>query len=135
MRRSRPTPHRVRLPANWSNWTAAEQIRFLDNLPAELSDAQLATLDSTLGLSGTGNNEILFLWLEMALENRYDPAVPQTEQFLARVGRAKFVRPLFAALWAQGDWGRPIARRIYAETRDSYHAVTRGGVDRILASE
>ena len=57
---------------------------------------------------------------------------PQAEEFLARVGRAKFVRPLFAVLMGEGEWGQPIARRIYAQTRDSYHAVTRAGVDRVL---
>ncbi|MBY6129628.1 M1 family metallopeptidase [Qipengyuania aquimaris] len=123
------------MPAAYAGWTAAEQMRFLDNLPAELSADQLSALDQALGLSQTGNNEILFLWLEMALENRYEPAVPQAEEFLARVGRAKFVRPLFAVLWNEGEWGRPIATRIYAKTRDSYHAVTRAGVDRVLASE
>ncbi len=123
------------IPAAWSGWTAAEQIRFLDNLPAELTHEQLAALDTALGLSSTGNNEILFLWLEMALENRYEPAVPQAEAFLARVGRAKFVRPLFAVLWDEGDWGRPIASRIYAETRDSYHSVTRGGVERVMSAQ
>ena len=120
------------IPAAYSGWTAAEQMRFLDNLPADLSADQLAALDAALGLSGSGNNEILFLWLEMALENRYEPAVPQVEAFLAEVGRAKFVRPLFQVLWNEGEWGRPIATRIYAETRDTYHAVTRAGVDRVL---
>ena len=123
------------MPAAWGSWTAAEQMRFLDNLPAELSHKQLAALDTALGLSATGNNEILFLWLEMALENRYDPAVPLAEDFLARVGRAKFVRPLFAVLWNEGAWGRAHATRIYAKTRDSYHSVTRAGVDRVLGSE
>ena len=123
------------IPTAYPNWTAAEQMRFLDNLPATLSAEQLAELDASLGLSDTGNNEILFLWLEMALENRYAPAVPLAEEFLARVGRAKFVRPLYGVLWDQGDWGRPIAQRIYAKTRDSYHAVTRAGVDRIMAAD
>ncbi len=123
------------IPAAYYGWTAAEQMRFLDNLPKELAADQLAALDATLGLSGTGNNEIRFLWLEMALENRYDPAVPQVDAFLSEVGRAKFVRPLFQVLWNEGEWGRPIATRIYAKTRDSYHAVTRAGVDRVMDGE
>ena len=123
------------LPAAYEGWTAAEQMRFLDNLPAELSASQLRSLDDALGLSTTGNNEILFLWLEMALENRYEPAVPQAGDFLARVGRAKFVRPLFGVLWNEGEWGRAHATRIYAKTRDSYHSVTRAGVDRVMSAE
>ncbi|GMM92678.1 M1 family metallopeptidase [Qipengyuania sp. MTN3-11] len=120
------------IPAGFANWTSAERQRFLDNIPEQRSAEQLARLDQALGLSRTGNNEELFLWLELALANRYQPAVAQAETFLAEVGRAKFVRPLFQTLWDQGEWGRPIARRIYAETRPTYHAVTRGGVDRIL---
>ena len=110
-------------------------MRFLDNIPKTRSAEQLAALDSALGLSDAGNNEILFLWLELGLMNRYEPAVPKAEEFLAEVGRAKFVRPLFQVLWDEGEWGQPIARRIYAKTRDSYHAVTRAGVDRIVKAD
>jgi len=123
------------LPTNWEGWTSAERQRFLDNIPKERSDEQLAALNRELGLSETGNNEELFLWLELALANRYEPAVAQAEEFLARIGRAKFVRPLFQVLWDQGEWGRSIARDVYEETRAGYHAVTRGGVDRIVEGE
>ena len=117
--------------STWAGWTAAEQRRFLEELPEELSDDQLATLDSKLGLSKTGNNEVLFLWLEAALRNQYEPAVPQAERFLARVGRNKFVSPLFTALNTSA-WGKPIARRIYAQTRGGYHSYTRSKVDATL---
>nr|WP_234024864.1 M1 family metallopeptidase [Tsuneonella amylolytica] len=120
------------IPARYSDWTSAERMRFLDNIPKQRTNAQLATLDRALGLSGSQNNEIVFLWLELALANRYEPALPQAEAFLARVGRAKFVRPLFQAMWSEGEWGRAQARRIYATTRPGYHAVTRGAVDRIV---
>jgi hypothetical protein len=81
-----------------------------------------------------GNNEVLFAWLDLAMANRYDPAVTTTEAFLARVGRRKFVLPLFRTLWDQGEWGQPIARRIYARTRSSYHAVTSSSVDRVVGA-
>ncbi len=119
-------------PAAWAKWTAAERQRLLTKLPRDLSDAQLAALDKDLGLSKTGNNEVLFLWLELALENRYEPAVPAAERFLGTVGRRKFVAPLFEALMEQGDWGQPIAKRIYTKTRPTYHAVTQGTVDKLV---
>lgn len=120
------------LPDGWQGWTSAERQRFLQNVPAERDAAELARLDQALGLSSTGNNEELFLWLRLALANRYEPAVPQAERFLASVGRTKFVRPLFATLAGEGEWGKPIARRIYAGTRASYHTVTQRAVDRIV---
>lgn len=116
----------------WAGWSAFEQRRFLEELPDQMSDRELAALNESLGLSETGNNEVLFLWLEAALRNQYDPAVAQAETFLARIGRNKFVEPLFEALWGTGAWGQPIATRIYAETRSSYHSYTRGKVDPIV---
>ncbi|WP_324261141.1 M1 family metallopeptidase [Altererythrobacter sp. H2] len=123
------------LPADWGAWTSAERQRFLQNLPAERDAAELARLDAALGLSRTGNNEELFLWLRLALANRFEPAVPQAERFLASVGRTKFVRPLFATLMGEGEWGQPTARRIYAANRSSYHTVTQRAVDRIVVAD
>ena len=120
--------------AAWGTWSTAEQMRFLRTLPDALSGTELASLDRTLGLSRTGNNELRFLWLEAALRNRYEPAVPQAEEFLGRVGRNKFVAPLFEVLMGEGEWGRAHARRIYAETRGGYHSFTRGNVDELVGT-
>ena len=119
----------------WSGWTAASQRRFLETLPDALSDAQLAALNDTLGLAESGNNEVLFLWLEAALRNEYEPALPQAEAFLAEVGRNKFVAPLFRAMWETGAWGQPRASALYGETRGGYHSYTRGNVDEIVGYE
>ncbi|HEY0116148.1 MAG TPA: leukotriene A4 hydrolase C-terminal domain-containing protein, partial [Allosphingosinicella sp.] len=120
-------------PDAWRRWNTAERLRYLNRLPRALSHERLAGMERSLELSQTGNNEVLFAWLNLALANRYEPAVPVAERFLAAVGRRKFVLPLFQTLWAQGDWGRPIARRIYQRTRPGYHSVTTGSVDRVLA--
>jgi aminopeptidase N len=119
-------------PEAWARWTTAERLRLLAKLPKTLDAAALGDLDVHLGLSHSGNDEILFAWLELALANRYEPAVPVAETFLATVGRRKFVLPLFETLMKQGDWGRPIARRIYAKTRPAYHSVTQGSVDKVV---
>ncbi|MEH6790943.1 M1 family metallopeptidase [Parasphingorhabdus sp.] len=116
----------------WRSWTSAERLRMLSKLPPELPDADLARLDQSFGLSASGNNEILFAWLKLALQNRYQPAVPSAEKFLATVGRRKFVSPLFETLMEQGEWGKPIARRIYARTRSGYHSVTTRTVDKLV---
>ena len=83
------------------------------------------------GLNEAGNNEVLFAWLELAVANRYDPAVPALEKFLTVQGRRKFVRPLITALAEDSQWGRPIAARIYAKARPSYHPVTTRDLDKL----
>ena len=116
----------------WTAWSTPERTRFIASLPRQLSAERLATLDKAFGLSSQGNSEIRFVWLSLAIGNHYDPAVPSLEAFLTDQGRRKFVAPLFKALMGQGDWGQPIARRIYAKTRPLYHAVTRQTVDTIV---
>jgi leukotriene-A4 hydrolase len=116
----------------YARWNTAERLRFLNSLPRELPRERLAALDQAFGLSRSGNSEVLFAWLQLALANRYDPAVPAAEQFLLRMGRRKFVAPLFETLMGEGEWGRPIAQRLYARVRPSYHSVTTGTVDETL---
>ena len=119
----------------YGQWTTAERLRFLNALPRQLAQPRLAELDRTLGLSANENSEVLFAWLQLALANRYDPAVPAAERFLTSMGRRKFVAPLFETLMAQGEWGRPVAQRIYSRARGGYHSVTTSRVDRILRGE
>jgi len=121
------------VPASaWSGWTTAERLRFVNGLPRELPQPRLADLDRALGLSQSGNSEILSAWLQLALANRYQPAVPAAERFLISMGRGKFVAPIFRTLVAEGEWGRPIATRVYARARPLYHSVTTGQVDKAM---
>jgi leukotriene-A4 hydrolase len=117
----------------FQQWSTSERLRFLNGLPRQLPKERLAELDRSFGLSNLRNSEVLFAWLQLAIANRYDPAVPAVERFLTSMGRRKFVAPLFESLMAQGDWGRPIAERVYAKARPTYHAVTSGTVDKTLA--
>ncbi len=123
----------------WAGWSTQERQRFLAWRPANrtagadwLTPAQLADLESTLNLRQEGNAEVLFAWLQIAVQHRYQPAVPTLERFLTTMGRRKFVLPLFTSLWAEGDWGRSIATPLYARARPGYHPVTTGSVDAVV---
>jgi hypothetical protein len=116
----------------FDTWGTSERVRFLNALPRKLPAERLAALDRAFTLSETRNSEVLFVWLRLAIANRYDAAVPAIERFLTGMGRRKFVAPLYADLVAQGAWGRPIAERIYAKARPTYHKVTSGTVDKTM---
>ncbi|MBA3511918.1 MAG: M1 family metallopeptidase [Sphingomonas sp.] len=117
--------------AAWSRWNTAERLRFLSKLPRKLPKARLDALNQAFGLNGVGNMEVRFAWLELAVGNRYDPAVPSLEQFLTTQGRRKFVRPLIKALAEDSSWGRPIAARIYPRGRPLYHPLVTGELDEL----
>lgn len=123
----------------WAGWNTQQRQRFLNWRPEGLAAgtdwltaAQLADLERTLNLANEGNSELTFAWLQIALAHRYQPAVATAERFLTTMGRRKFVLPLFTTLWNEGDWGRPIATRLYAEARPLYHPVTTGSVDAVV---
>jgi aminopeptidase N len=117
--------------AAWTGWTTDERLRFLNRLPRKLGKDRLDALESTYGLNGIGNMEVRFAWLDLAIANRYDPAVPSLEQFLTVQGRRKFVAPLITALAKDSSWGRPIAARIYVRTRAGYHPITTRSLDEL----
>jgi hypothetical protein len=117
------------LPA--AGWTTPEWLHFLNELPPQLSEAQLAELDTTFQLSSRGNSEVLFTWLRIAIRHAYRPAMPALERFLTSQGRRKFLRPLYEDLMAS-DWGAADARRIYATARPTYHAVAVHTLDTIV---
>ena len=115
----------------WAGWTTAERLRFLNKLPRKLPGTRLDLLQRGFGLNSIGNNEVRFAWLELAIANRYDPAVQSIEQFVTTQGRRKFVAPLIEALAEDEGWGRPIAARIYAKARPLYHPITTRGLDKL----
>ncbi|MEG3086556.1 M1 family metallopeptidase [Sphingomonas sp. PB4P5] len=117
---------------SFTSWGTQEWQRFLNGLPRKLSAERLAELDGTMKLSASPNAYVRSAWLVLALGNRYQPAVASAEEFLPRIGRMLLIRPVYRALAEQGEWGMPIARRIYAGARPVYHPVTVAMVDKLL---
>nr|WP_283938339.1 leukotriene A4 hydrolase C-terminal domain-containing protein [Sphingomonas brevis] len=115
----------------WARWTTDERLRFLNRIDKKQSADRMSALDQAFNLSRSGNSEIRFAFLDLAVKNRFDPAVPALEDFLTVQGRRKFVKPLIVGLAEDEQWGRPIAARIYAKTRASYHPVTTRDLDKL----
>ena len=115
-----------------SGWVTQQWQQFLSQLPASLRETQLRQLDEAFAFSKTGNSEVLFAWLRIAIRHHYTPALPALEHFLTSQGRRKFLQPLYQDLMAS-DWGRAEAVRIYAKARPLYHAVSTTTLDRIVS--
>lgn len=115
-----------------SRWSTQEWLRFLNGLPRQQSAARLAELDQAFRLSTSTNAYIRSAWLVLAIGNRYQPAIASAEQFLPSVGRNLLITPVYRALKAQGDWGTPVARRIFDRARAGYHPVTAGAIAQLL---
>jgi len=115
-----------------AGWAPQQWQHLLEQLrTVPLSPSQLRDLDATFRLSASGNSEILFAWLRVGVARQFPPVVPPLERFLTGQGRRKFLRPLYQDLM-QTAWGQPIARRIYAAARSSYHTVSSQTIDGIV---
>jgi hypothetical protein len=114
-----------------AEWSSHEWVYFLHNLPAQLSAAQMAELDASFQFTQSGNAEILAAWFPRTIAAGYSPADEALHQFLTRVGRRKFLVPLYKALLATPA-GAARARRLYAEARPNYHSVATSTFDVLL---
>jgi aminopeptidase N len=114
------------------DWNAAEWMKFLNDVDKQASRAQLQELDRAYKLSSTGNAEVAFRFYRAAVHAGDRDVRPQLEAFLLRVGRQKFVVPLYAALHAQLD-DKAWADAVYRKARAHYHPETQASVDRELA--
>ncbi|HJV38943.1 MAG TPA: M1 family metallopeptidase [Geothrix sp.] len=114
-------------------WTPSELLVYLQKLPRQLSQADCAWLDAHFKLMNRGNHEILVEWLTLAAAADYEAAFPRIREVLVRVGRMKYLRPLYGAL-GQHARTRALAREIFAAASPGYHGLSRRVVASVLES-
>ncbi|HHZ94214.1 MAG TPA: M1 family peptidase [Flavobacteriales bacterium] len=114
----------------WENWLYQERYRFMKNIPESVSVAKLDELNKTFSISSTGNNEVLFAWLEQAILKHHTESYPRLETFLVNVGRRKFLTPLYKAMLDTDQ--TEMAHNIYSLARPNYHSVATGTMDELL---
>ena len=112
-------------------WTTHHWLYFLRNLNEKTAAKQLADLDAVFGFTKSGNSEILCDWFKLTITNDYAAAQPALEAFLIRVGRRKFLTPLYSRL-AKTETNKRWAKAVYDKARPGYHAVAINTIDEIL---
>ena len=117
-------------------WSTHEWLRFLRRIKGADVNA-LAQLDAAYSLTRSGNAELAAQWFENTLSEKEAYHAPNemdleasVTDFLTRVGRRKFLMPIYSALLEGGklEW----AQSIYEKARPGYHAVSRESLDELL---
>ena len=114
-------------------WATQQWLRFLNGLPRQQTPTRLKELDEALGLSASPNAYVRSAWAELAIANRYEPAIPGIEGFVQQVGRGLLIYPIYRGLTAQGEWGRAHATAFFAKARTGYHPSTAAAVEKIVS--
>ncbi len=105
------------------DWTVHQWLYFLNNLPKQLSEEQMAALDGAFSLTESKNNEIAHSWLMHVVYNWYEPALPRLHNYLVSIGRNKLVKPLYREL-SKTEKGKAFGRKAFNEAKDGYHPLT-----------
>ncbi len=123
-----------KLPAKseTAKWSTQEWVHFVEGLPDTLSEEQLKALDAAYKFTGTPNGEIAMRWYPLTVQNNYLAARPEIAKFLERVGRRKLIMPTYNALVKTPD-GLAFAKEVFAKAKPSYHPITTGSVDAVIA--
>lgn len=114
-------------------WTTHEWLHFLRSMPKPLAMEKMQALDEAFHFTASGNSEIADLWFVMAVAAKYDPAYPAMDKFLSRVGRRKFLTPLYGEMMKSGQ--EALAKRIYTAHRAAYHPIAQGTLDELVLGQ
>jgi aminopeptidase N len=112
-------------------WTTHHWLYFLRNLETNISLSKLSELDACYGFTKSGNSEILCDWFKHTIERHYTEANSSLEVFLMRVGRRKFLTPLYERL-SKTPENLKWAKEIYIKAKPGYHAVAVNTIEEVL---
>ncbi|MFN4862992.1 MAG: M1 family metallopeptidase [Bacteroidota bacterium] len=114
-----------------------------DGSPGRLSREEMAGLDARFHFTQTQNAEIACDWFVLSIQSDYRPAYQAMHDFLLKVGRRKFLMPIYEALLAQyvvkdGKYesafaqGKEMATEIFLQAEPGYHSVAARSLRELL---
>ena len=104
---------------------------FIRYLPGTITVDKLELLDKYFSFNNTQNAEIALDWFSLCIKSGYDEILPYVERFLKKVGRRKFVLPIYELLNEQSKY-KNFAKSVFSSQKLFYHAVTRNSVEKLL---
>ena len=108
----------------FKDFNANQKTLFLEKLCSrgKFEKKVLEMLDETCGFSSNNNAEIKCKWLILCLNASHEAYYEQAAKFVTKVGRMKFVRPTFRALFA-AEGGKELAVETFKAHKSFYHPI------------
>lgn len=113
-------------------WSANQVVVFLERVhefPQALEKEGVQLMGETYGFAKSQNVEVVSRFFRIGLRAKYAGVYEPTAELLGKVGRMKFVRPLFRDL---DKVDHDLAVRTFEENRDFYHPICRAMVEKDL---
>lgn len=122
-------------PEDTKTWVSNQSVVFIERLQsfgASFTPQQISLLGDTYGYSATANIEVLSRFLCLGLKAKAPATYTPASELLGKIGRMKFVRPLFRLL---NEADRGLAVATFERNKDFYHPICRQMVEKDLFGE
>jgi len=114
-----------------SDFIVQEWQTFIRELSPKIGKKKMMELDQFLSFSTCGNAEIMNEWFVLAIKNDYTETRPQIAAFLSKIGRRKFLLPIYKEL-AKKPENLAWAKIQFRQSSENYHAVSRNTIQELL---
>ncbi|MBM4379692.1 MAG: M1 family metallopeptidase [Deltaproteobacteria bacterium] len=112
-------------------WGPTEWQLYLELLPRPLPEAALAALEPLLPARLSHNPEVRVSWVALCLASSHGAALAEGEALVSRVGRMKYLKPLYAALLGNERYVHT-ARAWFERFKGGYHPIAQQVVEGML---
>jgi len=115
-----------------SSWSANQSVVFLERIQTfktPLKPADIDLMGTKYGYAASQNVELVSRFFVVGLQAHAETVYEPTAELLGRVGRMKFVRPLYRGL---KECDRELAERTFERNREFYHPICRAMVEKDL---
>ena len=110
---------------------AQEWQAFIRRLPNTITAEKMHEIDYNLHFRSWTNSEIQYEWFIKGIRADYSDIRPAMEKFLLKVGRRKYVAPIYREL-AKTPENLAWAKEVFSKASEHYHPVTKITVQEIL---
>ena len=100
-----------------------ERLYFIDNLPEDINNSEMAALDAEFNFTEKGNYIVKRQWFLPAIRHGYTPARPAIEKFMIATSRTGTLQSLYKEMVKTTE-GKAWAKQIFAVARPGYHLTT-----------
>lgn len=108
-----------------------EWLVFIRNLSSNIDVEKLRNIDDVLNFKSCGNSEIMTEWYILGVKNGYQEIKPDLKKFLMKVGRRKYLEPIYSELTKKKEdlvW----AKEVFSKAKNNYHFVSNKTVEGLL---
>lgn len=120
-------------PSDLDSFSPSQKMSFLDILLSRtpMDHNRIKKMGDLYKFNGFKNCEIRFRWQYLCLKAEYEPIFPEVTKFVVEIGRMKYVRPLYKALFKCKN-GKKLAVDTFLANKSFYHSICAYGVSKDL---